>query len=208
MQFVHPCSVILSGPSCAGKTVFIKRLIENIDEMWSQRPDEIIFCYREMQPLYNEIAKDSRVRFVEGLVDLDELKENTGKVRILITDDLMDEKSDKLLPLFVRGVHHWQTSAIQIVHNIFFGGLRNCRINSHYLILYKNPADSLQVSTLSRQLYANKPKIFQQAFEDATSRPYSYLLADLTQCCEQHLRLRTNIFPDETTIVYVPNNVG
>ena len=41
-----------------------------------------------------------------------------------------------------------------------------------------------------------------QVFENATSEPHSYLLFDLTQSTPDSLRLRTNIFPDETIHIY------
>jgi hypothetical protein len=52
-------------------------------------------------------------------------------------------------------------------------------------------------------LYPGKSKLFIEAFQDATSVPYSYLLIDLTQSCPEKYRLRTNIFPDEQICVYV-----
>ena len=47
-------------------------------------------------------------------------------------------------------------------------------------------------------------KAVQEAFKDATSAPFSYLLLDFKQCTPDKLRLRTKVFPDETTVVYVP----
>ena len=123
---------------------------------------------------------------------------------LMVIDDLMGEcgKSKEMTNLFTRGVHHWGISVVFIVQNIFFSGLRTARINTHYLVLFKNPSDKLQVSTLARQLYPRNSNKFLDAFQDATSIPYSYLLVDLSQNCPDELRLRTNIFPGEITYVY------
>jgi len=45
-----------------------------------------------------------------------------------------------------------------------------------------------------------------QVFENATAEPHSYLLFDLTQSTPDALRLRTNIFPDETLNIYAHVN--
>jgi len=109
MSFDHPCSVLVCGPSGCGKSVFISRLLQNVDTLWSDKPEKILFCYSEMQPLYNEIAKDPRVTFHEGLPDLDMLRSNTSKL-LVVFDDLMDENADKLISLMIKGIHHWGIS--------------------------------------------------------------------------------------------------
>ena len=50
------------------------------------------------------------------------------------------------------------------------------------------------------------PKTWQfavEAFKDATSEPYSYLVLDLRPEQDEDLRLRTQIFPGEKQYVYV-----
>jgi len=114
-------------------------------------------------------------------------------------------KSDsRLNELFTRGSHHWNLSIIHIVQNLFFNGIRTSRINAQYLILMKNPSDKLQIKNLGRQVFPGS-KHFEEAFVDATSRPFGYLLIDLTQTTPDNMRLRTNIFPDKDGIVvYAP----
>ena len=52
-------------------------------------------------------------------------------------------------------------------------------------------------------MFPRKPKILQEAFDDATVDPYSYLLMDFRQDTPENLRLRTKIFPGEAQVVYV-----
>jgi len=81
--------------------------------------------------------------------------------------------------------------------------MRTISLNAHYLVLFKNPRDVEQFSTLARQMYAKNWQFAVEAFRDATSRPHSYLLTDLKSDTDEQYRLRTNIFPDEQTFVYV-----
>ena len=80
-------------------------------------------------------------------------------------------------------------------------------LNSHYIVLFKNPRDAAQIQYLGRQMYPNKSgsKFLAEAFKDATSRPYGYLLLDFKADTDEQLRVRTNIFPDDAPqYVYLP----
>ena len=95
-------------------------------------------------------------------------------------------------------------SCIHIVQNLFFGGLRTPRVNAHYIVLMKSPADKLQISNLGRQIFPTNTKFFMESYNDACSRPYGYLLVDLTQEADDKHRIKANIFPYEFTVYYVP----
>jgi hypothetical protein len=57
--------------------------------------------------------------------------------------------------------------------------VRTTNLNTHYIVLFKNPRDAGQVSTLARQMYPGKSKFVIEAYEDATKEPNGYLLIDL-----------------------------
>lgn len=67
--------------------------------------------------------------------------------------------------------------------------------------------DRSQIIHLGRQIYPENSAFIKEIFSDATSKSYRYLLFDLTQTTPDHLRYRSNIFPDDDPkyIVYVPN---
>ena len=203
VRLQHPFSMILSGPSRAGKTVFVTRLIENMRYMSTVMPSRIVFCYTEYQPAYDKLALMG-VELVEGIPDLTQFK--TPEPKLVVFDDLMTElaKTDELTTVFTRASHHWSLSCIHIMQNAFYGKSRNARINASYMVLFKSPSDKLQVTTLARQLYPGQVKFFINSYNDATCDPFSYLFIDLTQQTDDKVRLRTHIFPDETTHVYVP----
>lgn len=185
-----------------GKSSFVKLLIENRSQLISPKPEGVIWCYTQQQPLYDSLHNDPEITFVQGVPDTESLRN-----KLVIFDDMMQElKNDQaLVMLTTRGCHHLNISCIHIVQNLFFGD-RTSRVNSQYLVLLKNPSDQLQVNTLARQLFPRNVKYFHEAFEDATAKPHGYLLVDLSQATPDHCRLRTNIFPNEQTIVYTPIN--
>jgi hypothetical protein len=203
-MFKHPFTAIVAGPTKAGKTVWVKNLILNAECMISPVPVDIYYSYSEWQPMYQELVHNG-VHMVEGLPDMALLKANPEKPKFLVLDDLMQEMKNekKLVQLFTRGSHHWNLSILHIVQNLFFEGLRTSRVNAQYLVLMKNPSDQLQTSTLAKQLYPGNSKFFFEAYQDACSGPFGYLLVDLCQDTEEHMRLRTNVFPDQLPIVYV-----
>ncbi|XP_054721362.1 uncharacterized protein F54H12.2-like [Uloborus diversus] len=151
--------------------------------------------------LYQEL-KD--VEFHEGLPP------NINRISnsLIVIDDLMNELScdDRLSCLFTKGSHHRNVSVIFIVQNMFHKGkeMRNISLNAHYIFLFKNPRDRSQIAHLGRQLYPNKSKFFQEVYEDATSRPFSYLLIDLKPDTDESLRLRTGLIPGDKYCVYQP----
>ena len=75
------------------------------------------------------------------------------------------------------------------------------------LVAFKNPRDTNQISALARQIYPKHSKSVLEAFADATSTPHGYLLFDFKQSTDERYRLRANIFPGETQIVYLPHHL-
>jgi len=202
----HPFTCIVAGPTKAGKTELVKKLVKHADTLISPSPQSIYWCYSENQPGYAEL--DTLVRFHEGMPPVAELKADTSQPKLVVLDDLMSDLKDSksLTELFVRGCHHWNISCIHIVQNLFYGG-RTSRVNAGYIFLLKNPSDRLQASNLAHQLYPKRQSYFMEALEDATQQPHSYLLVDLNQSTPEILRLRTSVFPGENTVVYAPKSL-
>lgn len=198
-KLVHPSTCLISGPTGSGKTVFVQKLIEH--KMFSPMPTNIIYCYGSYQPLFNSMKN---VTFEEGLPS----NLNTLNNALIIIDDLMTELSSdvRLSNLFTKGSHHRNLSIIFLVQNIFHQGkeMRNVNLNSHYMVLYKNPRDKSQTMHLARQMFPGKTKAFQEIFNDATLAPFSYLFVDLRPDTDERLRLRTGIFPKDKHFVYEP----
>ena len=202
LRLKHPFSMCVSGPSQAGKSQWVLRLLRNLSGMVTVLPKRVIYCYGEWQPLLDQLP--SYVTLHQGLPDVEELKK-FQEPQLVVLDDMMDEcsRSPVLNALFTKYVHHYCMSVIFLVQNIFYSKTKTARVNTNYMVLFKSPADKLQIATLARQLYPNRGKSFLRAYEDATSEPYSYLLVDLTQGTQEEMRLRSKVFPDEYTVVYM-----
>ena len=196
--------MIVAGPSKSGKTVFVKKVLKNLSEMCAPVPEVIYWCYGEYQAAYDELAPF--VHLHQGIPNLELFKQNKSQPQLCILDDLMGElkNNESLTTLFTKGSHHWNLSIVHIVQNLYFEGLRSARINSQYLVLMKNPSDQSQVATLARQMFPKRHHFLLEAYQDATLHPHGYLYIDLHQSTDEDLRVRTNIFPGEQAVVYVP----
>ena len=64
------------------------------------------------------------------------------------------------------------------MHNLFPKNKesRTISLNSQYIVVFKNPRDVSQTTTLAKQMYPGRVKFVQEAFADATSTPYGYIL--------------------------------
>lgn len=207
-RWKHPFPAIVAGPTCCGKTHFVKSLLESGEEMIDGAPQNILWCYGMYQPAYEEMFSSiPNITFVEGVPSDLESTLDPSIRNLVVIDDLMNEvSSDKRITnLFTKGCHHKNLSVIFIVQNIFHRGkgLRDMSLNCHYLVLFKSPRDNSQVTHLAKQMFPGHVKYMQESFHDATNRPYGYLLCDLKQETSTGFRLRTNVFPEETQYVYV-----
>ena len=199
LPFRHPFTGIITGPTGCGKTQFTFRVIENSVQMIDPPPSKVLYCYGEYQPIF---ANYPYVSYNEGLPDITRFDGN--EPLLLVIDDLMHETNETVSSIFTRISHHRNVSVLYLTQNIFPKNkhARTISLNSHYLILFKNPRDAGQFATLARQMYPNGSKFAVEAFKDATDKPYGYLLIDLKPDMEESLRLRTDIFPGELTVVY------
>ena len=205
-RFQHPFTAVLAGPTGSGKTEFIKRFLQHIHDLVNPNIQEIIFCYGEWQESYQTMKSfPLNLTFVEGLPDSDSLQ--PGVRKLIIIDDLMAETDERVTRLFTKGSHHKNISVIHILQNLFSKNKeqRCINLNSHYMILFKNPRDSSSIVNLAKQMYPNNVRVMQDAYKEATSQPFSYLLVDLKQNTPEQFRLRGDIFQiSRGQTVYVP----
>ena len=206
VRFHSPYSMILSGASGCGKTTWVTRFLENLSECCTERPKKIIWCYGIFQPLFIELTKRfPDIEFIEGLPENVCEQFDMEGPSLLIIDDMLEKCSEdsKISQIFTRTSHHRNISVMLLVQNIFYKGLRTISLNAHYICLFKQVRDRSQSYCLARQMFPTSVKFFTEAYLDATKLPYSYLLVDCRPQTLEDFRLRTRIFPNENTIVYV-----
>ena len=101
----------------------------------------------------------------------------------------------RIADLFTRASHHRNLSVVYLTQNLFLQGkaCRDIALNTQYMVLFNNPIDRQQVATLARRIYPSTSAIFMKRFEQATSRPYGYLIIDLKSDTKEQDRLHTDI---------------
>ncbi|CAC5379718.1 unnamed protein product [Mytilus coruscus] len=167
--------------------------------MCQHYPERIVWLYKRWQSLYGEIQKTvvPRVEFFGGIaVDLESDNFFDPSIRnMIILDDLMSTsaKDSRINDLFTEGIHHRNLSVVVLNQNMYFGKDPTQRRNCHYLVLLNNPIDRQPVMTLGRQMYPTRSDLFPRKSEEATRRPYGFLLVDLTSGTTESSRLRTDV---------------
>lgn len=208
-----PCSsMVVSGQTGSGKTRFVYELLKHLDVMYGEdRPEKILYCFGIHQNLFDEMEKTiPGMSFLQGIPTLDIIEDFTRnrRHRLIIVDDLMHEvvQNQDMELIFTQGCHHRKISVIFLTQNFFPRGskARTIALNTTYLILMKNVRDVSQVSTLGRQIYPGQKGLLVDAYRDATSEPFGYLVLDMAPHVSDTYRLRTRIFPNEDPIIYVP----
>lgn len=208
VRFANDSVFVIAGPSSSGKTHFVSNLIGNSKNLYKDKINRFLWFYGIVPPPASLLLPKS-VIFIKGL-----LKENwSDQIEahdFVVIDDLFMEsgKSAELTNAFTRLAHHRPCTLIYISQNLFQKSpdARTRALNTHYLVMMKNPRDKSQISILARQMYPQNSAFLIDAFKDATNeKPYSYLLLDFRQETMEELRVRTGIFPNETHVVYINN---
>jgi hypothetical protein len=73
------------------------------------------------------------------------------------------------------------------------------------MVLFKNPRDATQIRTLGCQMYPENSRLITEAYRDATSRPYGYLLVNLRPDACDALRILGDVFAEQPTAYVAPD---
>ena len=206
LQLTHPLGLLVSGGTKTGKTTFVKKLLSHFQVMIDPPPEDIKYFYSEYQDTFAEIKSlVPEIEFIEGVPDTIFDSINPKTRNLYIFDDMMGERDAIIAKLFTKK-SHGNLSVIYIVQNLFHQSKdhRTISLNASYIVLTKNVRDASQVIHLTKQIYPNNVKFFQQAYQMATAEPFSYLFIDLTPTCLDETRLQSGIFPTDKHYVYVP----
>jgi hypothetical protein len=199
-KLISPFTAMLSGATMSGKSFFVARCLDHLSDMIAPVPERIVLCYGAWQSGYATLGQSSgrTVELYEGLQNI--------TFDPSINNDLMDEASKTVSKYFTKYSHHQNCSIMYLVQNLFHQSPehRTISLNSQYMILFANPRDSSQIRHLAKQVLPGCPRALEQAYIDATSKAYGYLLLDFKPQTPAAFRLRTDIFPGQTTIVYIP----
>lgn len=205
--FQIPINILLVGPSMSGKSTFVIKLLKEVNELFEGKIKEILYCTSHGHKIHNSLP--SYVKQYKGIPSSSYF--NDREPRLLILDDMLYEISKDMVEIFTKHAHHLNFGTIFISQSMFspVKSYRDITLNCQVIIVFKNPRDTQQIKYLSRQIYSKNPKLVQEAYEDACTHSYGYLVCDLRQTTQDHLRFLTNIFVKDKPryIYYVPNEV-
>ncbi|RWS23465.1 hypothetical protein B4U80_10692 [Leptotrombidium deliense] len=193
--------MIVAGPTGCGKTAWVMTLLRN---MLKNEKYKIMIFYSMKQKLYDEIIlQHPTIKFINNLDQKLIENHDASEKGLIVIDDLMSEATNNqiICDLFTKGSHHKNISVILILQNFFCKGNfnRTISLNTQYIVLFKNPRDKTIIRYIARQLCPENTLFVHSSYNEATSRPYSYLFIDLKPLSDDRLRYLSNIFEENST---------
>lgn len=201
------------GPSGCGKTFFTCQLLSN--KQTFQKPIKNIYWHSgiaegESGATLCGLKKLARLKLVNGLPEgwIDKPQTND----VIVIDDLFEEVNKDATScnqLFTKIARHRGVTVVFLTQNLFHAGgkHRTRNINTHYLVLFKNPRDRTVIDFVARQAFPQNRMFLMDAFDDITNNTcHSYVFLDFTQNCPDDLRVQTDLFnvKDGGVLIYKP----
>ena len=202
-RFQAPFTALCAGATQSGKSTFWKGVCQ--EKLIEPFPSRIQWHFPAgtEQGLHDELLQTvPNLTLRIGLPDFN----NPDFIRdchdtLLIVDDLLFEINNKdmgLAKFFSIHSHHSACSIVLLTQTLFFDNkqFRMAALNSGYLILFKSHRFAAQISLLARQISSvcySLASAYQHCITQS-SKPYTYLIVDLTCSCPEKGRLRSDIF--------------
>ena len=205
------CTHIVIGQSGSGKTHFIYKILKNKDVMFGEDiPLKIRYYYGIWQDLFKEMQNEIEgLSFHEGLPSEEDVMSftNANSHTILILDDVMHiaANSQVIELIFTRISHHRFCTCFYMMQNAFVKGRNQMTIamNAKYIEFFRSPRSLMQLQYLNSQIFPTHKGLLIKAYTDIMSyNDFGYLIIDLTAHCLDELRIRSQIFPSQQTVVY------
>ena len=152
ITFRHSTTIRIPWPTQAGKT-FFKQILE--DQLIQPSPSRVIYVYGELAPNLADLKHlYPTIEYVQGMKNfLDILPTIEADERnLVVLDDQMSEAGKvETSNLFTMWSHHRNITVVYIVQNVLIrGSCRGPSLNSHYMVLFKNPRDDGQMRSLAQ----------------------------------------------------------
>jgi len=208
-RIITPSGIICVGAPMSGKTTLILDLLQNKHRLFTNDFDYIYWFYGQRNKTIEwlEANPDLNIIPIQGLPNNIDEYIFPDKHGCHIYDDLMNEASSNkdILDLASRKCHHNSVTWILLMQNLFHHGKERVTLLrcAHYFILFKNPLDNTMAYNLANRIMPKNQKCFIDIYNEATSKPHSYLFIDGAQHTPEKARFRSNI-TDIVQTVYIP----
>lgn len=202
LRFETPSTWLISGPSQSGKTQFALKVISKADQIFKSPEvgQNCIFYYKKWQPAYDSLIQNKAVALINKLPSAQDVSSRCGPFSktggsLVVIDDFMQEITSDISEIFTVLSHHLNLTVLLLTQNLFPRSkfARDISLNSTYIVVFKNPRDVSQITSLAKQLAPGRSRNILIAFREATSSPYSYLLFDNHQKTPDNLRIRSDV---------------
>ena len=214
--FVHPGNMAIFRPSKSGKSTFIKKLVENRDEVF--RPSDphmpkkfksVVYYYgSRWQPLFQLLSdEDPSIEFRMGYPQNSMEEEIPAEDRpaLVVFDDLESEieKTPKAANLVTRDSHHLGLFVVIVFQDIFPKGKHSTTIycNVDTLLYFRYSNNDHAIMTRFRNFYSggNRVRDLMEIYTKWTGERGGYMVIDNhpDQKEKEVFSIRTNIFPED-----------
>lgn len=178
-----------------GKTTLALRFLQHEKEIFSSPFDFYYWCLPNGSTPPSEISQRGDFNIHYGVPDGVDIPHNS----LVFLDDLQHEQGLATQLLHTVHSHHRNLTIITLNHSIFPKNRfqRDQTQSTKYMIICKNPRDTSSFFRLALQLEPSRARSLYEAYQDACSQPFGYLLCDLTQRAHSALRYRTKVLPSD-----------
>ena len=132
----------------------------------------------------------------------------SDKRNLVILDDQMSEpgKLQETSNIFTKGSHHRNITLASIVQNVFAQVKvhRTISLNSHSMVLFKNPPDEGQMRSINLHVFRTKVKFFMDCFREPIKKDHWYLHLDLHPLTPHPVRVRCSLASSTTGLSLGP----
>ena len=201
--------LFLSGPSACGKSTLMLDIIKNINKIAIHPPEIIVYYFKTWQSKFDMLKNEYGVTFVEdneGIID--QLKRLQSPALVIFDDMINSDNLKHIAQLFTVYGRHLDLCLAFLSQRLFNNNefFRQISQNSDYLIIFKNPRNSMDIRVLGGQMTPKSSDLI-QIYKKATEKPYSYVFINLTQEAVAQLMFISNLFSiDHVIDVFVLTN--
>jgi len=168
-----PFRLLIVSPSACGKTnLLVNLLVKHLHFdnlfLYSKHLDQAI--YKHLQEQVEGTYSDQQ----DGVVEVDKL--NADEHNLIVFDDMITEKNQKVFTdFFLRGRH--KNSSVIYVTQSYYTVPKDLRLNCNYFVLF-DVHNGRELEQFQRDHANIDKKVFTQLYRDAVAEPYSFMVID------------------------------
>ena len=187
IRLVSGFKVWLSGSSGAGKSVWIINLIKHLPTVCVEPPTKVLFVYKTMQDIYNEVDGLVSV-FMQDRPGLGSLVWQTlndwvekGEKVLLIADDMVMTKDKAFLDLIATAFtvgRHTGVSIVFATQKCYpnTDQLRMAHNNANYTVYFNNMHDRTEFRRLVQRAFPHRTDSVMAIFDRVMAQQYGHLI--------------------------------